>query len=605
MGGKEMHLGTRIYNSLVRKVCMLLMPTCLIACSPDPVPVSPPTEPAPPPQAATIEQPPAPSLTGKELVDIHCVRCHMAPSPTDVSKELWPTVIAEMGLYLGFKGDELPDFVSAELKKEPFADYNVEKTLLDPQGDEHSISAFKAFVLTEPLISESDLLVIRDYVVENAVSMADMFLPKPEHPLIEGFIPTIPELDIEPNGLVWTTLVDEERQLLYVGRATWPMPGVETEEPDDLLAFDLKTGQRVGYTELSTQPTDLDLTETGIRLGQHGEMPVEEGNGQATIIDWTGFDTGEPRARMLVNGLHRITQLHTHDLDGDGLDDIVASMFGDGNQNVGGGRFSIFWQTADYAELWEDAPAEIPHGPLEGALRETVLVERAGMISSQIADFNNDGRPDIALLTAQALQEVILFINQGNGEFTQLVVKQHTPSFGGNSLYAADMDGDGQTDIVVINGDFSSEVPDDGFTQPKQYHGLRIYRNNGDLTFTERYFYAMHGALKSAITDYDGDGDQDIALIAQYPRWEWEEPHTFVYLENQGGFEFTPSSMPREYFGVWTIVEAADVNADDKPDIVLGLAHWPVFSPSDWTTRKIMQGRNGEAATITFLLNDY
>ena len=107
-----MHLGTRIYNSLVRKVCTLLIPTCLIACSPDPEPVFPPTESAPPPQSAPVEQ--SPSLTGKELVDIHCVRCHLAPEPSDVSKELWPTVLAGMGLYLGFQGDELPDFVSAE-----------------------------------------------------------------------------------------------------------------------------------------------------------------------------------------------------------------------------------------------------------------------------------------------------------------------------------------------------------------------------------------------------------------------------------------------------------------------------------------------------------
>ena len=545
----------------------------------------------------------APQFTASELVDIHCVRCHMAPAPADLSKELWPELLAQMGLYLGFQGDELPDFVSVK-PKEAYAPYSVDRTLLDAQGDEYDISAFKAFVVSEPLISEADWLIIRDYFVDNAPLMADMVLPKPEHPLLEGFIPTIPGLDLEPNGLVITTLVDEARQRLYVGSASGTM-GTGEKAADHLLAFDLGTGRRVGYAELPTEPVDLELMKTGIRLSVHGVFPIQPGNPRGYISDWTGFDTRESRARMVVNGLHRITQHQTHDMNGDGLEDIVATMFGDGNLEVGGGRFSIFWQTPEFAGLWEDAPAEIPRGPLEGALRETVLMERAGIMSTGIADFNNDGRPDIALLTAQGVQEVILFVNLGNGLFAQRVVNEYTPAFGGNSLYAEDMDGDGQTDIVLINGDFSTGGTEGGFTQPKAYHGLRILRNNGDLTFSERYFYPMHGALKSAIADYDDDGDRDIALIAQYPRWEWEEPHTFVYLENQGGFEFEPASLARDYWGVWISVEAADVNADNKPDIVLGLANWPAFVPPDWTTREIVEGRNGEVPTITFLINDH
>ena len=55
---------------------------CLVACSPDPVPVSPPAESIPPAATEAVDQPSA--LTGKELVDIHCVRCHLAPNPGDL-----------------------------------------------------------------------------------------------------------------------------------------------------------------------------------------------------------------------------------------------------------------------------------------------------------------------------------------------------------------------------------------------------------------------------------------------------------------------------------------------------------------------------------------
>ena len=545
-----------------------------------------------------------PHFTGEQLAEIHCVRCHKVPEPGDLAVEEWPLVLARMGLYLGLKGDELPEYVSSEAT-EPFFDNSIARKVVDTEGNEHDISGYKQFVLSDPLVSDAEWVRVRDHYVNNAPTMAEMFLTPPEHPVIEGFVPTVPELDIEPNGLVITTLVDEARQQLYVGRAQGALTNFMADsKPEDLLALDLNTGRRVGYTELDTDPTDLELTETGIRLSVHGEFPPEPGNGQAYIADWDGFDTREARARMLVNGVHRITQINTHDLNGDGLEDITVSMFGDGNLAVGEGRFSIFWQTPEFARAWQDAPDEIPHGTLEGTLSETVLMNRAGPIGFDIADFNGDDRPDIVLLAAQGLQEIVLYTNLGNGLFAEQVVDQRSPAFGGNSVYAADMDSDGHTDIVVLNGDFSTRLPIEGFTPPKHYHGLRIYRNNGDFTFDESYFYPMHGAIKSAIADYDDDGDQDIALVSTYPRWEWDMPETFVYLENQGGFEFAPATLPRENWGVWISVEAADVNADDKLDIVLGLSNWPGFVPSDWTTRDIMAGRGGEAPTILFLVND-
>ena len=142
------------------------------------------------------------------------------------------------------------------------------------------------------------------------------------------------------------------------------------------------------------------------------------------------------------------------------------------------------------------------------------------------------------------------------------------------------MDSDGHTDIVVLNGDFSTRLPIEGYTPPKPYHGLRILRNNGDMTFTESYFYPMHGAMKSAIADYDGDGDQDIAMISAYLRWEWDVPEAFVYLENQGGFEFAPASLPRENFGGMGSVSKRPTSMPTKsPTLSLACPTGPALSP--------------------------
>ena len=137
------------------------------------------------------------------------------------------------------------------------------------------------------------------------------------------------------------------------------------------------------------------------------------------------------------------------------------------------------------------------------------------------------------------------------------------------------------------------------------FHGINVLKNNGNGSFDEGYFYAMHGATRGAVADFDGDGDPDIAALSMYPDWRWEVPETFVYLENLGGFQFRPASLKRENFGIWLSIEAADVNGDDRPDIVLGLGDWPRFVPDDWRTRDVMKGRGDEVPSIMFLLNEF
>ncbi|MFT4824052.1 MAG: hypothetical protein ACJAUG_001136 [Halioglobus sp.] len=513
-------------------------------------------------------------------------------------------------MYLGFKGDELSDFTLAPTDPDAASDstaagtdYRFFTKLVDDDGVEHVVWGYKEFVLESPIISVEDWQNIRDYYVSNASPMADMYIQRPKHPVLEGFTPKAADLDIEPNGLVFTTLVDEVRRLLYVGRSVmedWKVGGRPGfEETDDLLVLDLGTGKRVGRMELHTDPIELELTETGVRVSTHGKHPMG-GQPSGSIIDVTGLHEGATRSRMLVKGLHRVSMHQTQDMDGDGRGDIAINTYGDGIFSNFGGKFSLLWQTPEYPSLWEQAPAEIPIGTLEGALEETALVNQVGMISSAIGDFNDDGKPDLVTLTAQGAQQITLFLNKGERKFEQSVLSQYRPSWGFNMVYAADMDGDGLTDIIAVNGDNTS-----GGIKPKPYHGLRIYKNNGDVTFTESYFYPMHGAIRAAIEDFDGDGDQDAAVIATWAEWSFDEPETFVYLENQGRFKFSPQSMPTENFAVWVSIDVADVNADQKPDIVLGLANWPTMIPADWTTHKVMEGREGEAPTITFLINNH
>ncbi|MEH6581844.1 MAG: VCBS repeat-containing protein [Halioglobus sp.] len=551
-------------------------------------------------------------LSAMELVDRHCTRCHLAPNPEDLSKEYWSYALHYMGNYVGMKGDEFEDLTVSPVPPdwEPQKDYTKRYILSDKLGYMRDLYPFKPYIPAEPEMSKAEFVRMREYFVDNARSWPDMEIKRPKAPLVKGFTPVVPKLDLEPNALVLSTQVDEARRRLYVGRSViddWVGGGGRRkgyDKWDDIVVLDLDSGKRIGHTNVESDPIHMTLTETGVRVLTHGRFPMTK-VGIAALTDWE-FEGEEPQGRMLVNGKQRFVQHSSFDMNGDGLEDIVANAFGDGIFGDANSELTIFWQTPQYSKLWQDAPGEIPPGLLPGALRETIVSAQSGLISSAIADFNNDGKPDIAALAAQGRQELMVFINNGDETFTRHLIDENRPSFGGNNVKAADFDGDGNVDLAVINGDnvagnhVGPIVP-----APRPQHSVRVFKNNGKLNFTKEFHYPMHGGIRSVIHDFDSDGDLDMAVISLFPQWSEEEPESFVYLENLGDFKFSPQSFSSDYFSVWSSIEAADVNGDNKVDIVLGLGNFPELVPADWLTRDIMKGRGGNAESVIFLLNNY
>ncbi|MBT4520143.1 MAG: VCBS repeat-containing protein [Halieaceae bacterium] len=551
-------------------------------------------------------------LSALELVENHCTRCHLAPEPGDLSKEYWSYALHYMGNYVGMKGDEFDDMTVSPVPPEwePQKDYTKRYFLSDELGYMRDLYPFKPYIPPEPEMTKAEFVRMREYFVGNARSWPDMEIKRPKAPIVPGFTPAFPNLDLEPNALVLATQVDPKRRRIYVGRSViddWIGGGGRKEgfdKWDDIVVFNLDSGKRIAQANVESDPLHMSLTETGVRVLTHGRFPMTE-VGIAALTDWE-FEGGKARARMLVNGKQRFVRHHEHDMNGDGLDDIVANAFGDGIFGDANSELTIFWQTPQYSKLWKDAPAEIKPGLLPGALRETIVSNQSGLISSSIADFNKDGRPDIAALVAQGSQELLLFINNGDETFTRHLLEENRPSFGGNNVRAADFDGDGNIDLAVLNGDnvagnhVGPIVP-----APRPQHSVRVFKNNGNLNFTKEYHYSMHGATRSVVEDFDSDGDLDIAVISLFPQWSAEEPESFVYLENKGNFDFSPQSFSSDFFSVWSSIEAADVNGDNKTDIILGLGNFPELVPPDWLTRPIMEGRDGNAASVIYLLNNH
>ena len=115
------------------------------------------------------------------------------------------------------------------------------------------------------------------------------------------------------------------------------------------------------------------------------------------------------------------------------------------------------------------------------------------------------------------------------------------PLYGTNSFDTADIDGDGDLDIITTHGD-----NDDYSKVFKPYHGLRVHLNNGNNEFKESYYYHINGASKVIAEDYDMDGDQDLLTIAMYADY-FSRPHEVLLLfQNDGKGQFQPQYFETE-----------------------------------------------------------
>jgi hypothetical protein len=103
----------------------------------------------------------------------------------------------------------------------------------------------------------------------------------------------------------------------------------------------------------------------------------------------------------------------------------------------------------------------------------------------------------------------------------------------------------------------------------KNYHGVRIFTNDGKNHFNQTYFFPIYGASKAIASDFDQDGDVDIAAISFYDDPEHPEDG-FVYLENKGNMNFQPLVSTETGNGKWLTMEVCDFDKDGDQDIILG-----------------------------------
>ena len=150
----------------------------------------------------------------------------------------------------------------------------------------------------------------------------------------------------------------------------------------------------------------------------------------------------------------------------------------------------------------------------------TVLNTVSGATGITAADFNKDGKLDLAV--AGQLGSIDIFLGNGNGTFnTPIVLSAVTcpssttcPGGGFQShllvVAAADFNLDGNLDLVV--GGFIQDQGSPGNFFSNVNLGAQLFLGNGDGTFTGPQDYLV-GAQTTSLTvgDFNGDGAPDVA----------------------------------------------------------------------------------------------
>jgi hypothetical protein len=192
--------------------------------------------------------------------------------------------------------------------------------------------------------------------------------------------------------------------------------------------------------------------------------------------------------------------------------------------------------------------------------------------SVAVADVNGDGKPDLVLanncssMGTGCSGSVSVLLGNGDGTFQSAKSYGSAGDYGANSVFAADVNGDGKPDLIVANQCAPSGYCGNG--------GVGVLLGNGDGTFRSAVSYGCGGAyaaLSVAVADVNGDGRPDILVANQYAVNDQATGSVGVLLGNgDGTFQTAVSYGSGD--SATSFVTVGDVNADGKPDLVV--ANW-------------------------------
>jgi len=276
-------------------------------------------------------------------------------------------------------------------------------------------------------------------------------------------------------------------------------------------------------------------------------MPNNDRIGSVVVLE--NLDNRTFRPHTLLDHTARVTDVRGANLAGhaDGRLDLVVGQFGYAQGEVRWMENQGGWQFASH-----------------------LVNQQSGTVHTPVADFDGDGRPDFAALISQEWEEVHLFRNPGpGGDFKDTLVWGSTnEDYGSSGLAVADVNRDGRPDLIYTNGDgFDYAV-----RGHRPWHGIQWLENTGQGGFRFHRVGNFPGAYAPCAADLNGDGYTDLVAVSGFADWEDPQAVSLMAWLNDGHQGFTPVPLAHSPIKLMTAA-VGDLDGDGVPEIVTGALH--------------------------------